>query len=280
MSSVRLIAIDVDGTLLDSHSRLPEANRDAIFDAAARGIQVALVTGRTFHFARPLADVLPDSLVLIVSNGALVKTPRGETLARRLLPRAVAREVLEATPAFRHLAALVFDRTDDPPTVFERIDWEDPTRRRYYERNRAFITQSDPLVEALTEDPVQVMFNGPVATMRDLAALLARLPAADAFTIARTEYESRDFCLLDVVARGCSKGSTLARWATARGLTAQDVMAVGDNLNDREMLDFAGVPVVMANAVPELKASGWPLTGTNDAGGLAEAIRRYALDSG
>jgi Cof subfamily protein (haloacid dehalogenase superfamily) len=276
--AVRLIAVDVDGTLLDSRSRLPEANRQAIADAVARGIEVVLVTGRTFHFAQPLGDALPRSVLFIVSNGALVKTPQGDTLLARLLPRQTAREVLAASGAYRECAALVFDRDTERPTIFEHLDWSDPTRRRYYERNRAFLAQQKPLETALTADPVQVMFTGAVAAMRALAVELAALPrAVERFSLARTEYEARDFCLLDVIAPGCSKGSTLAQWVAQRGFARHEVMAVGDNLNDREMLAFAGVPVVMGNAVEALKAQGWPVTGTNDEAGLAMAIRRYAF---
>jgi hydroxymethylpyrimidine pyrophosphatase-like HAD family hydrolase len=74
----------------------------------------------------------------------------------------------------------------------------------------------------------------------------------------------------------CSKGTTLAGWTTARGLSPADVLAVGDNLNDVEMLEFAGTPVVMGNATADLKSRGWHVTGTNDEGGLADAIRRFA----
>ena len=103
------------------------------------------------------------------------------------------------------------------------------------------------------------------------------MPIADRFSVAITEYERRDFSLVDVNGAGCSKGTTLARWATSRGLSAAEVMAVGDNLNDVEMLDFAGTAVVMGNATDALKARGYRLTGTNDEGGLAAAIRSFAL---
>ena len=87
---VRLIGIDVDGTLLDSRGRMPAANRDAIRDAVAAGIHVALVTGRSYPYARPVANDLPPALSLIVSNGAVERAMDGETLARRLLNRRVA----------------------------------------------------------------------------------------------------------------------------------------------------------------------------------------------
>ena len=95
--------------------------------------------------------------------------------------------------------------------------------------------------------------------------------------MALTEYAHRDFSLVDVNGEGCSKGATLARWAAERGLARDEVMAVGDNFNDAEMLEFAGTAVVMGNACAELKARGWKVTASNDEGGLAEAIRQFAL---
>jgi hydroxymethylpyrimidine pyrophosphatase-like HAD family hydrolase len=127
----------------------------------------------------------------------------------------------------------------------------------------------------LIEDPIQVMFNGGVAPMRALVAALRAMPIAAQFAVAITEYERRDFSLVDVNGAGCSKGTTLARWAVSLGLRADEVMAVGDNLNDVEMLDFAGTAVVMGNATDALKARGYRLTGSNDEGGLATAIGRF-----
>jgi Cof subfamily protein (haloacid dehalogenase superfamily) len=275
---IRLLAIDIDGTLLDSRGRLPDAHRDALVDASAHGIEVALVTGRSFHFTQPIAALLPIPLTLIVNNGAVVKRKTGETELRQLLARDAARHVLSGTLAYEDSVAIVFDRPDERQIVFERMDWAHPNRRGYYEKNKAFIAAApSPLGEMLTEDPIQVMFNGSVEPMRALVAALRALPAADQFSVAITEYEARDFALVDVNAAGCSKGSTLARWVTSRGLTPDQVMAVGDNLNDVEMLDFAGIAVVMGNATDAIKARGYLLTGTNDEAGLASAIRLHAL---
>ena len=277
---IRLLAIDIDGTLLDSRGRLPDTHRDALVEVSAQGIDVALVTGRSFHFTRPLIDLLPIPLTLIVNNGAVVKRGTGETELRRLLSRDAARHVLSETQRFADSVAIVFDRPDERQIVFERMDWSHPNRRGYYEKNKAYIAAApSPLADVLTEDPIQVMFNGSVEPMRALAAALRALPAADRFTVAVTEYEPRDFSLVDVNGAGCSKGSTLARWTASRGLTADHVMAVGDNLNDVEMLDFAGTAVVMGNATDALKGRGYHLTGTNDEGGLATAIKRHTRAS-
>ena len=270
---IRLLAIDIDGTLLDSRGRLPDVHRDAVAEAAARGIAVALVTGRSYHFTHHIVEALGLPVTLIVNNGAVVKDPGGATVMKHVLPRAAARDVLASTRAFEDSVAIVFDRSDEGQLVFERMDWTHPNRKGYYERNKAFIVEMSPLAEALTEDPIQVMFNGSVAPMRALANELRRLPIAGQFSVALTEYELRDFSLLDLNAAGCTKGSTLARWAEAVGVGQEEVMAVGDNLNDVEMLEFAGTAVLMGNAAADLKKRGFQLTGTNDEGGLATAIR-------
>ena len=275
---IRLVAIDIDGTLLDSSWQLPARNREAICAAVGAGVEVAIVTGRRYDFARPILDLLPCPVTAIVSNGAIVRTPDGATELQRLLPSDVAREVLDATRAYRDGAALIFDRPRDGQVVFERIDWAHPSRRGYAERNRAFIVEVDPIESALTEDPIQVMFNGGVAPMRDLVDLLRALPSSAGFTVAVTEYVERDFSLVDVLPAGCTKGSTLAAWAARRGYARAEVMALGDNLNDLEMLEAAGLPVVMGNAVPALLARGWHVTGTNDEAGVAAAIDRFVLD--
>ncbi len=272
---IRLIAIDIDGTLLDSRGHLPDANRDAIAEAVARGIHVVLVTGRSFHFARPVASPLPPAVTLIVNNGAVEKTMAGVTLGRRLLPLTAAQAVLAATREHRAAAALIFDR-DEAPLVFETMDWDDPNRRGYFERNRAFVSHA-PLDEALVEPPIEVMFNGRVDPMRDLRAQLLALPVAGEFAVSITEYTHRDFTLLDVTGPACTKAAGLAARAAALGIEASEVLALGDNFNDAEMLEWAGAPVLMGNAVSGLRERGWPTTGTNDDAGVAQAIRRFAL---
>jgi len=272
---IRLIGIDVDGTLLDTRGQMPQQNIDAIHDAVAAGIHVALVTGRSYPFARPIADPLPSALTLIVSNGAVERGMDGSTFARRLLNRGVARSVLHSTRPFRHAAALVFDRDADRQVIFETMDWEHPGRKAYWSRNQSLIAQSVPLEDALVEDPIQVMFNGGVEAMRALVQDLQAL--AGAFAVSLTEYEHRDFSLLDITSPAATKGQALAWRAAQLGLTRDEVMAIGDNFNDLGMLEYAGLPVVMANAVGGLKTRGWHVTGHHNEAGVASAIDRFVL---
>jgi hydroxymethylpyrimidine pyrophosphatase-like HAD family hydrolase len=300
--AVRLIALDLDGTLLDSRACVPQRNIDALSEAVARGIEIVLVTGRRFDFAMSVVAAIPLDFTLIVCNGALIRSRDGRTHARRLLSRATAREVLAATRDFRGCAAVIFDRPGAGQVICENIDFADPIRAKYYERNREFIAEVSPLENCLADasggpgfapdnhadnhdgshdagsnDPIQVMFTGGVEPMRAVVRLLGPLAPALGFEVTFTEYPARDFALVDVLAPGCTKGRALDDWARLRGISPAEIMAIGDNWNDREMLEMAGVPVWMDNAAPELKSLGWRVTLSNDECGVAAAIREFAF---
>lgn len=271
--SIQLIAIDIDGTLLDSHGKLPRPNQLAVHNAVKAGIQVVVVTGRAFHHAQPIAKLLGQNVTLIVNNGALTKRLDGSTLARRLIPQEKALALIAATRPLHRGVGVILDRLDQQQYLYEKIDWSHPQRSGYYKTNRAFITHSDPIENGLVgDDPVQVAFNGSVDEMRRLAAAITSLPESQQLKITVTEYENRDFSLLDIIDGGWSKGAALADWAVHLGARPETVMAIGDNLNDVEMLEYAGSPVVMGNAVNALKIRDWPVTETNDDCGLAVTI--------
>ena len=277
---IKLIAMDIDGTLLNSKSEISERNSETIAEAAARGIEIVLVTGRRFDFALPIANALPCDLHLIVNNGALAKSRNGTTHLRYMLPAETARQVLAATPEFRGSAAVIFDRPGARQVIMERVDWDDPFRGGYFRRNREYIAEVAPLGDCLigTEDPIQVMYAGNCAPMRAAMQSLEALSRARDFTLALTEYEDRDFSILDVLRRDVTKGKALAEWTRQRGFAREHVLAIGDNWNDRQMLEFAGSPVLMGNCIAELKECGWPITLSNDEDGVAAAIRNYALN--
>ncbi len=274
---MRLIALDIDGTLLDSRWQLPAANRAAIAEATRRGIEVALVTGRRYDFAMTVAHQLDSKLTMIVSNGALIRSKEGQTHLRHLLPRSTAEQVLLLTSQWREGAAVIFDRARENQLMLETLDPRDSLRYAYYSRNLEFIGLARPLESCLTEDPIQVMLSGRIDAMRETEARLRSAAFAEEFRLAVTSYPQKDFAMIDVIPPGCSKGSSLAEWATLRGIAREEILAIGDNHNDLEMLSFAGIPVVMGNSVPALKSYGWHETGTNDENGVASAIERFAL---
>jgi 5-amino-6-(5-phospho-D-ribitylamino)uracil phosphatase len=284
-NGIRLVALDLDGTLLDSRGELSGRNRAALSEARARGVRVALVTGRRFRDARPLALELGLDVPVIAHNGALTKHARTlETVAAILMPARAAREVVRVGRAHGadalvnddHLGAglLVYDHISEGNTALVKyIAWS----RRVGGPEAAAIRQVASLEDYLDHDPLHVAFSGGCGAMERLASEMSR-ELGGAVKLLLTLYPRQDFALLDVLHPAASKGAGLAAVAAEQGLTRDEVLAVGDNHNDLEMLVYAGIGVLMGNAEPLLRERGrFHLTATNDEDGVAAAIEKFVL---
>jgi Cof subfamily protein (haloacid dehalogenase superfamily) len=277
VTAIRLLAIDIDGTLLDPTFQVSSADLSAVRRAHELGVEVALVTGRRHTFALPIAERLGFPVVMMSSNGAVTRTSDGELFYRDLLPADVARRLIRHMDEFRGNAVLTFDKETKGALVLERTDELSISIQRWMEKNSQFIAQVVPLEDSLIEDPVQAMYTGTVARM---AKAYARLCAGDfdnEITVLRTQYDHRDLSMIDIVKRTSSKGHAVRRWAEHRGYTRDEVMAIGDNYNDVEMLEFAGIPFIMGNACDELKSNGWAVTLPNDQSGVAAALAQVGI---
>jgi len=275
-SPIRLLALDIDGTLTDPNFQVPARNIAALRAAHESGIEIILATGRRHDYALPIARELGFPVWLISSNGALIRSSDSETFFTDRLPAITALELIQYMDEFRRHAVLTFDRPTCVPgndsLVLESADELNNTVSRWLEVNRPYIKFVSPLEDALTEDPLQAMYCGRVAAMERLQKRLSQAGFLDKITVMRTQYDHSDLCILDILNRECSKGHALKRWAEERGLSREQIMAIGDNHNDLEMLEFAGVAVVMGNASNELKQNGWKVTGSNAESGVAQAF--------
>jgi len=269
---IRLLASDIDGTLLNPQFQISESDLTALRRAQAAGIEIVLVTGRRHKFALPIAQQLGFDLWLISSNGAVTRSLSGETFHRDLMPRETCRELCGAMQAFRGNTVLTFDQETKGAIVLEHLDDLNASIRRWLEKNMAYIEFVIPIERALVSDPVQAMFCGSTARMSEALDSLQKSGMDNRITVLRTEYPERDLSIIDVLNTGCSKGQALKRWAAHRGYRREEVMAIGDNHNDVEMLEFAGHPVIMGNACEELRGRGWNLTLGNDQCGVAAAV--------
>jgi Cof subfamily protein (haloacid dehalogenase superfamily) len=273
MQSVRLIAIDIDGTLLDSNHQVSDANIAALRHAHERGVEIALVTGRRHMFALPVAHSLGFGVTLISSDGAVTRLSDGSLFHRDLLPAEAARALTRHMAAFRGETVLIFDQETKGALVVATAAELNEAIRRWKEHNPLYLEFGEPLEMAIAEPPIQLRFCGTIYRMREAETALLASGLVDEITILRTQYEERDFCIVIVLNRACSKGHALQRWAEHRSIPRQEVMAIGDNYNDIEMLHFAGVPVIMANACNELKQNGWVVTLGNNHAGVAHAVK-------
>jgi Cof subfamily protein (haloacid dehalogenase superfamily) len=269
---IRLLAIDIDGTLLNSRFQVSPVDLKALRDAHARGVEVVLVTGRRHAFALPIAEQLGFDLWLISSNGAVTRSQHAESFHRDLLPAGTCIELCRAMAEFRGNTVITFDKETKGALVLERMDELTSSIQRWLEKNMEYIEFVVPIEKAVITDPIQTMFCGTIARMQLALRKLAASGLDQSITVLRTEYPLRDLCIVDVLNRGCSKGHALERWAAHRRIPREQVMAIGDNYNDAEMLAFAGLPFIMGNASEELRSNGWRVTLSNDENGVAAAI--------
>jgi Cof subfamily protein (haloacid dehalogenase superfamily) len=269
---IRLLATDIDGTLLNPQFQISAGDLAALRRAHAAGIEIVLVTGRRYTFALPIANQLGFDLWLISSNGAVTRSLGGERFHRDLMPAETCRRLCGAMQEFRGNTVLTFDTEGKGAIVLERLDELGESIRRWLEKNMEYIEFVVPIERALTTDPVQAMFCGTMARMSKALQALEQAGMNGLVTVLRTEYPARDLSMIDVLNAGCSKGHALERWAAYRGYRREQVMAVGDNHNDVEMLEFAGYPVIMGNACAELRGRGWTVTRGNDDCGVAAAV--------
>ena len=287
--SIRLVALDLDGTLLNSRGKISPGNHAAIERARASGVRVAIVTGRRFRDARPIALELGLDVPVIAHNGALTKHARTlETVAVLPLPLEAALHSLrigraegaDALVSDDHegLGVLVYDHlSSDNPAAMLYVAW---SRRIHGDDGAEAVRQVPSLEDYLDHEPVHIAFSGSCAKMKLLETTLHRELGAS-IKVFLTNYAERDFSLLDIVHPQASKGVGVAATAAELSISRQEVMAAGDNLNDLEMLHYAGVGVVMKNAEPTLhEIEGLHETAGNDEDGVAQAIERFVFAKG
>jgi len=279
---IRLVAIDMDGTLLPDFSAVvSDRNRRALLAAQQAGITVAIATGRRQAFTAPLIDDigLRADTPLITSNGAVTRSIAGERIDFTHLDPAIARGLCGV---LRGAGMLVFtlDKASKPDLIVENFAAAESRLAKWVESNRPSIAEVKPIEEALGDevDLIQGMAAGTIAEMIEAERLLKECPFAGQFECIRTAYPGNDLSILDLLPKGVSKSSALARLAQRLGIPKAETMAIGDNWNDETMLDWAGTGVLMGNATEELRSiaptRGWLIGPTNAEDGVAIMLEK------
>jgi Cof subfamily protein (haloacid dehalogenase superfamily) len=268
----RLVALDLDGTLLDSAVQIRRQTIDALQQARDRGVQVMIVTGRHHTAVHAYWARLDLELPAICCNGAYVYDFRaGKPLAGDPFTRAEARELLGIVRAHSIHATIytgvAMSYEKDRRHLANMRQWgttlPEPVRPRL-----ALVDSFDWLI-----DEAEIIWKFLIAS-DDPAALdtFMRVVRARGFECVRS---SRD--RIDIARPGNSKGRRLAEFIAQRNILPREVMAFGDQDNDKDMLELVGFGVAMGNSRPEVRASADYVTGTNDSDGIAEALQRFVL---
>lgn len=272
----KLLALDIDGTLLNSQKAVSARTLLALDDARKAGVHLVLVTGRRYPAARRIAEMLGCDVPLVLHNGALV-VERGVVVRCRPLRLETARRAIElgrihgADPVVHH------GQHAEGRLLVEGVQPSNTLLVYYLDKSHADVVVVDDLCAALVEDPIQVMFGGALATMDAFLPRLAEGLGSSA-RVERTVYPRDGVGLGDVIHADVNKAEALrylqGRWA----LLPSETIAIGDNWNDHEMLEQAGLGLVMGNADPAMLRLGLPVLPTNDQDGVAFAIERYLLE--
>jgi Cof subfamily protein (haloacid dehalogenase superfamily) len=279
---VRLVAIDMDGTLLATFAqKVGDRTARVLRAAQAAGITVAIATGRRVAYTAPLLNGLQlrGDTPLITSNGAVTRRLDGTPIDHCHLDASVA---LRLCGLLRGFGALVFtfDRLGKGELVLEDLAQAHERITLWMDANREAIEVVVPLERAFEvgEDPIQGMVCGGMASMKAAEKALQASDLHARCECVRTEYPARNLSILDLMPPGVTKGWALSRLAERLGVDRKETMAIGDNWNDLDMLEWVAQPVLMANASSELRVlastRGWKQAPPNDQEGVAVILER------
>jgi Cof subfamily protein (haloacid dehalogenase superfamily) len=261
----RLVVVDLDGTARSRRLGITDGVRRAVADAQARGVRVCVATGRMWRSAEPWVRSLgADSPVILYNGGQVLDFAERRTLYERRLPRAAARAAL----------ALIAGRPDVQPHLYLQDRVYAPRRHplsdAYVLDDGLAYDVAPDLAGLLVDDPHKILVIGSPA---DVDALGAEVRAAGLPVHAVTSEPT----YLEILPPGISKGTALAALLAALGLSRAEVVAVGDNWNDLEMIEAAGLGVAMGHAPAGVRARADFVCGTAEEEGVRQVIERFVL---
>jgi len=269
-SPIKLVALDLDGTLLNSNFDLEYRAKAAIHRVQEKGVKVTLATGRMFRSALPFARELNLELPLIVYHGALIKNPvSGEVLWERLLPLSIVEFLVDRARSY----GFPFNVYVDDELYVDDVRLEN---RAYAGKARVPLHKVDDILAFLKEEapkePIKfvALHDGPE---------LDKLEEEVRKELGEKVYITRSFpYFLEVISREASKAKGLEILARLLRISPEEIMVIGDSFNDLDMFHFAGLAVAMGNAPPAVQAQAHYVVGTNDEGGVAEALTKFILE--
>jgi len=276
---IRLLALDLDGTVLDAHGGLTDAVCEAVATVQRRGIRIVLCTGRRFRTALPVARELRLSGTIVVNNGVLVKDiASGRTLRHEFLASEVYGEVLAAMRELVPPLVYVDEYHERTDMLTERIEDAHPFQQEYLADNTEFCRVVPDLAE---RQPEAVIMMSAMADEGSLGDLRERVVGAlgdrvHTHSLMNKNYQGH---ILEFLSPSSGKWPALRRVAEAAGIATQEVAAVGDDANDEEMIRNAGLGIAMGNATEGVREAARLVVRSNHEGGIVEALERVLLAS-
>jgi Cof subfamily protein (haloacid dehalogenase superfamily) len=270
--TLRLVALDLDGTLLDPYGKLSPGVVDAVGSLQRTGTQVILCTGRRYRTALPVAQQLGLAGPIVTNNGVLVKDlETGRTLQHAFFPSALYADVLAEMRTLAPPLVYIDDYHEGTDMVTERLEAGHEFQQEYLADNTAFLRLVADLGEARPDNVIMM------SAMADTASLMALRERAVGKLGARVHThrlmnKSYQGDILEFLSPEAGKWAALARFAASIGIDPEEIAAVGDDNNDAEMIAGAGLGIAMGNAVDAAKEGAQHVVRSNAEGGAIEAI--------
>lgn len=273
MERISIVAMDLDGTLLGKDKKISEENIKALKACRDRGIKVVLASGRSFESVRTFATGMGVECGIISCNGARMdETPHGPVLVEEFIPEKTARRVFEI---------LVEDAVYFESYTPGKIYMTDGFVERFHSHEARVMDLDGYRLEYI--DSTERMRQEALGCTYKFVVF-----SPDQDVLRRTAEKMRNLGWVDVtsswgdnvelVKKDTGKGKTLVRYAEMQGISAKEIMAFGDQVNDLDMLSVSGWPVAMENAVDELKEMARIIAPHHDRSGVGKVIFEYALD--
>jgi Cof subfamily protein (haloacid dehalogenase superfamily) len=271
---IRMVALDLDGTLLDPQGLLGDDVRDAVAKLSRAGLRVVVCTGRRFRTALPVVERLGLRGAIVVHNGALVKDiASGKTLQHAYLPTSLYPDVLTLVRAQGPPLVYVDSYHEGTDILTEGIARAHPYQREYLDDHEEHVREVEDLAAARPSEVIMLSTMGDEPSLGALSERAGRELGACVRThrLINKNYRGQ---ILEFLSPESGKWSALARLAASAGIEPAEIAAVGDDTNDVEMLARAGLGIAMGNAVPEARAAAQCVVASNAESGLVEAIER------
>ena len=245
MEEPRMLLFDLDGTLLDSTHRLPSSICDSLFEMRRRGIMITLATGRIFAAAAPFVRQLRIRIPLILYNGAVIAEPTGRIIFERRLDWQVAHDALLLAEQFQVHPQLYVN----PSEGFFCVDKATDPIKKFSDKEGIPAKEVGTLALYLAEasiNPVKLLIIGSCEELISLRECYQRDHPEPTCVLSEQNY-------LEILPPSVSKGAAMLHLCKLLGISPQEIVAFGDNLNDREMIQLAGTGIAMANAPEEMR---------------------------
>ena len=266
MNKIKLIALDIDGTLLDGNSEVSKANREAILQAEKKGIYVILATGRMYRSANQFSKYFNSDMPIITYNGGMVREFNyGKKLFEYNMPTDMVRPIYETTKKY-------------------------DLSMNFYINDNLYANEGHKYIKDYAEHikvPYLTLKDEEIFKLIDEENIIKMVAVEDSEVLDRflaaeyDKYKDKLYLVkslpffLEIAHKGINKATGLKALGEILDIKPEEMLAIGDNLNDEEMLDFVGHPIVMANGHIELKNKGYFVTKTNEEDGVAFAISQF-----